>query len=120
GTEVGGEVRVVQPLAVAPAEAVRARLRPDRDRGIAVGYETVLVVPRQRADGADRGGAIGIVGAHRAEAAARGPAAVCRLRPRGAAVEREVDAGDADAGRERAGVVGARVARLHVDLVVGP
>ena len=43
-----------------------------------------------------------------AEAVARGQAGVGRLRPGGAAVEREVDARDADARRERAGGVGRR------------
>ena len=46
-------------------------------------------------------------------------AGVGRLRPGPPGVGRELDAGDADARRERAGAVVAGVARLHVDVVVG-
>src|SRR5205823_1325912 len=110
GTEVRGQVRVVQPMTVPPGErAVGAGRRTEGDGRITVGDEAVLVVPRQRPDRASGSRLTTGVGTGCAETVAGAPAGVCRLRPRGAAVEREVDARHTDAVCERAGVVGARV-----------
>src|SRR4029450_1687939 len=95
-----------------------AGLRTARHARVAVGDEAVLVVPRQRPDRAELRRARRVGVAWSAQAVARGQAGVGRLGPGRAAVEREVDARHADARRERAGVGGAGVTRLHVDLVV--
>src|SRR5437867_2216101 len=55
---------------------------------------------------------------HDAEASSCAETSVGGLRPRRARVEREVDAGRAHTCGEGTGVVGPRVARLQVDIVV--
>ena len=117
--EVGGQVRVVQARAVRPREvAAGVGPRAERDRRVAVGDEAVLVVPRDRPDRAARDGRALGTGADGAVAVTGAPARVRRLRPGVTGVEREVHARDADARSERAGVVGAGVAVLHIDVVV--
>jgi hypothetical protein len=117
--EVGGQVRVVQARPVAPREAAVPEHRTERHRWIAAGHHTGLEVAGQRADRADARCARRVAVAWCADAAARAEAGVGGLDPRAAAVERERDARHSDALRERTGVVGAGVARLHVDVVVG-
>ena len=116
--EVGGQVGVVEPRAVGPRERAVDAPRAERDCRIAVGDQTILEVPGQRSDVTVRNRRTARIGSDHSEAVARRPAAVGRLRPRGAGVEREVDAGDADAGRERTRRVVARVTGFHVDVLV--
>src|SRR5439155_25275172 len=89
----------------------------DGEGWVAVADQRVLVVPRERADGAE------LAGARRdRRTVAAGPGGVRRLRPGVAGVEREVDPGQPGAGGE--GVAAAvdrhQVLRAHglVDVVV--
>src|SRR3954451_4210485 len=103
--EVRGQVGVVEPRSVRPAEvAIRIRARTeDRDR-IAIGDQSGLVVVRQRADRTYSRGAGSIA-----------PALIGRLAPARTPVEGEVDARIPDTLNERA--VPAH-ARSLIDLVV--
>src|SRR5205814_7953843 len=89
-------------------------------RRIALGAKAILEVLRQRSDGPNSRLARRIVVSNHAEAAASRPARVGRLRPRRSRIEREVDARHTHSGRERTGVIGPRVTRLHIDVVVRP
>src|SRR5439155_27039897 len=118
--EVGCEVRVIQPFAVGPREAtVGVGLRPERQRGVAVRRQALLVVVRHGLDRSYRRGARRIRVPHDALASACGEARVRGLGPGGTGVEGEVHTGGADARGERTRRVVAGVARLEVDVVVG-
>ena len=88
--------------------------RSERDGRVAVGDEAMLEVARDGADGT--GGVRNALGG--TEATPRRVAGVGGLGPRGAAVEREVHPGGADARCERTGGGVAGVARLEIDVVV--
>ena len=117
--EVGGQVRVVRrepfaqekwPLESGLGPNATAG-SPSETRPFSEYHGIVPIGPPAM------GRALGI-GADDAVAVTGAPARVRRLRPAVAGVEREVHARDADARSERAGVVGAGVAVLHIDVVV--
>src|SRR5205807_5386507 len=104
--------------AVGPREAAVDALWAEGEGRIAVGNEAVLVVPGQRSDRTVRERRTARIRPHHPQTVARRPAGVARLCPGVAIIEREVDAGDADAGRERTGRVVAGITGLHIDVLV--
>src|SRR5262249_32199167 len=106
GPGLSGNARVAEYRrgAVGPRTPVGPGLGPERQRRVAVGGHAVLEVAGQGVDRAHVGGAV-----------LRRQAGVGRLRPRRAAVEGEVDPGDADVGGE---VTTAALAGRAIDEVV--
>ena len=99
--------------------AGRVGLGPEGEPRVAVRDEAILVVPGQRTNGPpDLGCARVITVAHGAETVARAQAGVGRLRPCATTVERKVDAGGTDAGREGASRIIARVAGFQINIVI--
>ena len=128
---VGGDVGVVQALAVRPGEVtVAVGDRSEDQFGITVGDEVVLKVVRKRSDRTIRVRHAAGVGRRRnpgcevglPQAARRHPSrepGVRRLRPGPSRVGGELNPRNPHTWRERAGAVVAGVARLQVDVVVG-
>src|SRR6266404_624130 len=94
------------------------KIGSERESGVAITDQPVFIVTRQRADRSNNRRATRVSVAHYPKTAARGKAGVRRRRPRMATIDRKVDTQDGYAVGKRTVCVVARIAGLHVDVVV--